>query len=248
MKTRYVVGAVSVLFMLLSLDCAPPRPGIRWKLSWQSTAFRASRRSWAMNYWCYILDYNISFQNDGWSPGVQTASVGTPSAMFVTKAVDKASPLLFMAVVTGQICASSAPPPAVVYHAAIDVLRIGGDRTPKLYVRWGFKDVFVSSYNTARSGDNILEMVALDYGHITYEYYPVNPDGTSGSPIGFTWNRPTNTAEAFGEGDWSQFQFLSEFHDTPTPEPATLASLASGLAVFIGWRLMPPSDLRARSV
>ena len=182
--------------------------------------------------WSYIQDYNLSLQNDGWSLEGGPSSTPTLSNMMVVKSIDTASPLLFGAVLTGEHFNNSRGPDARI----VVLTDFNGMKRP--YVRWVFEDVVVSSYNTARSGDNILEMVALDYRWITYEYYPFAEDGMPLSPIGFTWDRATNTPAAFGEGGWSQFQFVSEYHETPTPEPTTLAVLTSGLTVLIGRRLI----------
>jgi type VI secretion system secreted protein Hcp len=169
-----------------------------------------------------ILDYTISVQNGGWDPSGDGGGSSSPSLsnMYVTKLVDKASPLLFGSVLMGT------------HYPTADIELWRGDDTLQRYVSWSFQDVVVSSYNTAKIGDTVMDLVALDYGRITYTYWNGN------SPIGFTWDRATNDVGWFGSGGMAGFQFIPEYHSPTVPEPATLALLGTCAAAFLGWRWM----------
>jgi type VI secretion system secreted protein Hcp len=176
--------------------------------------------------WCDILSYSLSVQNGGWN------IYGDPlppslSDMFITKQLDSASPLLFGAVLTQQHFNDSR-----VFDAQIHLLAPNGE-VLQPYVKWLFNDVVVSAYNTVYEGAMPLELVAIDYGEITYMYYPTNPDGSLGAPVSFTYDR------SVGAMTWSGdmvngFELVTSFQTESVPEPAAMLLLFSGVILGLG--------------
>jgi type VI protein secretion system component Hcp len=178
--------------------------------------------------WCDILSYSLSVQNGGWN------IYGDPlpaslSDMFVTKQLDIASPLLFGAVLTQQHFNDE-----WVFDAQIHVLATGLEGVPQAYVKWLFNDVVVSGYNTVYEGSLPLELVAIDYGEITYEYYPTNPDGSPGSPVSFTYDRHVGAMTWSGDMV-NGFQLVTQFQSVNVPEPGALLLVLGCLSLAI-WR------------
>jgi type VI protein secretion system component Hcp len=178
--------------------------------------------------WCDILSYNISVQNAGWN--IQGDPLpASLSDMYITKSIDRASPLLFGAVLTGQRFNDER-----LVDAQVHLLKVGLGGQLEPAVKWLFEDVVVSAYNTAYEGGQALELVALDYGEITYEYFPT-ADGVPGPPISFTYDRSVGEIAWLGS-DFSNFQLVTQFQAEGVPEPAALVLAGIGLAALAGRR------------
>ncbi len=178
--------------------------------------------------WSDILSYNISVQNHGWTPDEPEAPASL-SPMYVQKHVDLSSPALFQAALTQErIHVDGDPdPPDAQIHVVGD---FGAGIAP--HITWLFEDVVIGSYNTEFDSGAALELVALDYGKITYEYYLYN---AMGNLDGYAWaeydRRPEPATLVFG-GDLAGFEFVTQFQSQPTPEPATVV-LAGITAVTV---------------
>lgn len=171
--------------------------------------------------WSDLLGYNISVQNDGWSSsGGGGAGRATFSPMFVQKYVDKASPKLFGAVLTGTHFPT----------ATIDVRHAG--TTSTRFALWEFEDVVISAYSTGQFTEAAVESLALDYRRIRYTYWPQQPDGSAGTPVVFGYDRQTNTTWLSG-GSLADFELITHFTAAAIPEPSALALLGCGLSALV---------------
>jgi type VI protein secretion system component Hcp len=177
--------------------------------------------------WSDILSYNISVQNGGWNPSGDPVPASL-SDMYVTKYVDSASPLLFGAVLTGQ---RFNDPRAI--DAQIHLLRSVNESFVPV-VKWLFNDVVVSSYNTVYDGPAPAELVALDYGEVTYQYYPLNPDGTLGPVVSFTYNRSLGSLAWLGD-TLGEFRLIAQYASEGVPEPTALVLAGIGWVVLGAW-------------
>jgi len=92
----------------------------------------------------------------------------------ITKFVDKASPTLAAATVTGTL----------LPKAVLTVRKAGG--TQQEYLTFELKSVLVSSYSTGgvSSGEGApTEQVSLNFSSLSYEYKPQKDDGSVGAPV-----------------------------------------------------------------
>ncbi|MCA9260513.1 MAG: type VI secretion system tube protein Hcp [Planctomycetales bacterium] len=160
--------------------------------------------------WSELLTYDISVQNAGWTSGTHQT---TPSLsdMYVTKFTDKASPLLFRAVLTGE-------------HFSEARIEVRDPAAPTSYIEWWFQDVVISAYNTVFDEQSV-ELIAIDFGWLSYDYFAPG----SGS-IHFEYDRGTNTIATTATAT-SDAVMLTNFASTSTPEPTgpLLTCLAAGI-------------------
>lgn len=154
--------------------------------------------------WSEILSYDISVQNTGWPPGAHGTSAPTFSDMYVTKLSDSASPYYLKGVWLGQQFEEAR-------------LEVADPTTGYLSVAWLFQDVILSAYNTVFD-EQLLELVAIDFGRVRYSYYPDPMSGAIEFDFDRNTNAPWDTAVLAADG----FQFVTHFEATPTPEPTTL--------------------------
>lgn len=60
------------------------------------------------------------------------------------------------------------------------------------YLHWTFSDVLIASYQTGgtQQGDAPTDAFSMNFGKMTVEYFPQNPDGSLGAPttIGLDFN------------------------------------------------------------
>jgi type VI secretion system secreted protein Hcp len=56
----------------------------------------------------------------------------------------------------------------------------GGDRNPYTYLKVTFGDIFISSFHTGGSGQQVppMEQVSFNFTNVTFEYFEQKPDGT----------------------------------------------------------------------
>ena len=179
--------------------------------------------------WSDILSFNISVQNSGWSIHGDPLPASL-SDMYVTKYVDTASPLLFGAVLTGQRFNDER-----AIDAQIHVFRIV-NQVVIPDVKWLFEDVVVSSYNTVFDGGPAAELIALDYGMVTYEYYQYDEFGNLVSMTSFAYDRRAQVFNWVSSGNLADFELVTQFQSEPSPEPAALVLAGIGLAALVGWR------------
>ena len=106
------------------------------------------------------------------------ARAGKPcvSDLLLVKQVDKASPLLFQALVVGNHIA----------NATLAVRKAG--EKPQDYLVLTLKEVQVSSVQHSSGGDLPMESVALNFASMEMTYKPIGRDGTAGAPVKATVN------------------------------------------------------------
>lgn len=222
MCKMYSVCLVGILAFLI---LATPSSGQPWGVMKVDTMVGDSSID-GYQGWSDILSYSISVQNGGWNIWGDPLPPSL-SDMYITKQLDGTSPMLFGAVLTQEHFNDPR-----VYDAQIHVVTLGAGGQPVATVKWLFNDVVVSAYNTVYEGAMPLELVALDYGEITYTYIPIAPDGTQGPPVSFTYNR--HVGELTWSGDIANgFQFVTQFQTTSVPEPATLLLLLGSISLGI---------------
>lgn len=140
--------------------------------------------------WIELLSYSTGFLART-SQGNAGAPVGrsTCSPFGASKSVDRSSPPLLTAVMSGQH----------FQKAEIDFVRTSGGRGPNgPFLKYLLENVIVSSLQEsgAAGGDNTPdESLALNYGKLTITYYPQNVDGTQGDPVVATVNCNTGSGQ-----------------------------------------------------
>ena len=101
--------------------------------------------------------------------------------LHVTKKLDKASPLLFLACATGQHL-----------KEAILTARKAG-KTQLEFLVFKFRDLLVSSYQTSAGGDDVpTDQVSFNFARIEIEYRPQKPNGTADTPVKAGWDVKAN--------------------------------------------------------
>lgn len=97
-----------------------------------------------------------------------------------TMRVNKASPALFLATVSGKH----------IKEASLSVRRAG--KAQLEYLKIKFTDVLVTSFEEAGGGDVPEEMVGLAFGRIEMEYKPQQATGALGGALKAGWNLAKN--------------------------------------------------------
>ncbi len=123
-----------------------------------------------------------TFDTLDWSHGAVTSVSPTntgggvgkvrPQPFVFVKRVDKASPSLFKACVTGK-------------HFVRATLHARRPVEKSAFLEVTLRDVFVSGYHSAPGSVDAtpLDVVTLDYRVFTVTFFPQNPDGSIGTPI-----------------------------------------------------------------
>jgi len=110
---------------------------------------------------------------------------GTGKASFsdlnLTKALDKASPLLYSYAAQGRR----------LPQAVLTVRNSGA--TPFEFYRITLTDVTISTVQTSGAGERPAETFSLNFARIEWRYVPQNPNGSAGTPVVTTWNLGANT-------------------------------------------------------
>jgi type VI secretion system secreted protein Hcp len=123
-------------------------------------------------------------QVESWSMGATNSGTGEAGGgagggrsdhqdMHFTAKMSKASPKLFLACATGQ----------AIDKAVLTVRKAGKD--PQEYLKITLTNVFVSSYQTGGSGQEIVptDQFSLNFSKIEKSYAPQKDDGSLDSPI-----------------------------------------------------------------
>jgi type VI secretion system secreted protein Hcp len=98
------------------------------------------------------------------------------SEIVIVKPVDKASPQLLQATMTGQR----------INEATLAVRKAG--EKPLDYLVIKLKEVLVTSVSQSGSGDGVVEAVSLDFGTVEMSYMPEDPKGGAGPAVKTTVN------------------------------------------------------------
>lgn len=129
-----------------------------------------------------------------WSWGLSNPATagtgGTPRSgivqiqeLFITKYLDKSSPVLMLGCSKGTIYST----------VTLSVRKSGATRD---YLVVTLSDVLVTSISTGGSGgeDRLTENLSLNFTKVKLDYYEQKPDGTYNStPITYNWNILTNS-------------------------------------------------------
>jgi type VI secretion system secreted protein Hcp len=126
-----------------------------------------------------VSNAGSAYATGGAGHGAGKASAASFSVM---KAVDKASPDLFLSCATGKH----------VKDMLVTIRKAGG--TALEYLTYKMSDVMVSSYQVSGSaqGDLPSESVSFDYGKIEIKYTPQDAKGAGVSPVGSGYDFATN--------------------------------------------------------
>ena len=135
-------------------------------------------------------DHDKEMQLMSWSLGASNpTSVGSSGMssgkvhmqdFHFTKMVDKASPILFMKLATGEH----------LKKAVITVSKPNSDGKSSTFMTYTFTDVLVTSWQN--SADPLIEEVAFTFQKIQVEYKPMKADGTLDAAVKAGWDIKTN--------------------------------------------------------
>ena len=93
------------------------------------------------------------------------------SDLSVVKLVDKASPVLLSATMTGVHLPT----------ATISVRKAGGKQQDYMIIK--MSDVLVTSVQHSGGGETPTESLSLNFGQVKLTYHPQKPDGSLGAPV-----------------------------------------------------------------
>ena len=105
----------------------------------------------------------------------------------ITKGIDKASPLLMQAALSGTVI------PTIEFEVSRP-----GAREGEPYLKYELKEVLITSYRTSgsTSGDAIpMESIALNFSEIRVVYTEQRPDGSAAGTVEAGWNVRENRAK-----------------------------------------------------
>lgn len=102
----------------------------------------------------------------------------------ITKYIDKASPTLMLAVMTGKH-----------FKEATLMVRKAGE-TPLTYVKILMESLIITSVSTGGSGgeDRLTENITLNFGKVSFVYVPQLAEGTGDAEIEIIYNIAENVA------------------------------------------------------
>jgi type VI secretion system secreted protein Hcp len=111
--------------------------------------------------------------------GTRASSLTQSGDFRFTAQSSSASPQLFL------YCARQTP----ISDVDLYIQRSSNGQT-KDFLVWSFKNVVVGSYsNSLRSSDgSVIDSFCLYFGKAMETYYPINPDGSYGSPVEADWD------------------------------------------------------------
>lgn len=99
-----------------------------------------------------------------------------PQELAFTHIYDKASPRLARSAARGEHI-----------KTAVLTARKAGEGQ-KDFLKVTMKEVFITSVSAGTGGDEILESIALSYGHIAFSYKPQDSKGALGGEVKFDWD------------------------------------------------------------
>lgn len=141
------------------------------------------------------LSDNAFFPIESWSVDVeQTLNIGSQSSgagagkiafnpFTVTRHVDKVSPQLFMSAAAGS---------AFKFVDLIERRSAGHGHSGQVYLAWRFGLVAVKTVAWSSDEPTPKETVSFEYGSLTIDYFPQNPDGSLSGGIQAGWDRVRN--------------------------------------------------------
>jgi type VI secretion system secreted protein Hcp len=128
-----------------------------------------------------VLSWHWGVSNAAPATGGGGTGRATPADLQITHLYDKASPTL------AKKCVQGAHFPTVVLTT-----RKAGEGQ-KDFLKITMKEVFITSVTpSAGGGGEIIESVAMRYGHIDFSYKPQTAAGGLGGEVKFGWNVKTS--------------------------------------------------------
>ncbi|HZL34677.1 MAG TPA: type VI secretion system tube protein Hcp [Tepidisphaeraceae bacterium] len=100
------------------------------------------------------------------------SSAPSVSEITITKAMDKASPLLFSSILSGP----STPEVDIFF---VNIIRGQGGRSTQVYAEYQLSNVLISGYSVSSGGDRPTESLSLNFTKIVYTHITQNADGTT---------------------------------------------------------------------
>jgi len=160
--------------------------------------------------WIDLLSFSI-----GVTQAVETLEV---SPLRITKAIDKASPKLFLYAIQEE----------PITTALMEVAEPGGN----VIADFTLENALVSSFRSGGSvGETLpIEEVSFNFGQVAYGYNEYDALGNRTGRLLATWDLETGTTSLMTMGEVPNFQFITE---SLSPEPATLSLLAMGSLLLL---------------
>lgn len=132
--------------------------------------------------WSPIHSFQLGMARETGTTGTVRGEVKIDDIL-VTKELDKSSPKLMEACVTGETTGS----------VILSMTRGGAE--PRKYMTVELKNVVITSVQVSGRADDTVptETISLNFEEIKVTYTPQGLDGSSGEPVIFSWNIVTNT-------------------------------------------------------
>jgi type VI secretion system secreted protein Hcp len=184
--------------------------------------------------WIDVLSISGGLFNSGTTHtgGGTGTGVANFQDLYLTKYVDKASPLLVGAASSGQI-----------YRDAFIEVTKAGTEAQILYFEYRLTNILVTSVSTGGSGgeDRLTENVSLNYAKVNWHYYQVGPDGQAMGEVSANWDIVANKG-GLGDGGGGTT------NTPPTIEPLldvpTLPATPIDVLIVINDAQTPASELQ----
>lgn len=122
--------------------------------------------------WINILSWSWQMSQSGGTAGTGKVIVRD---LVVKKLIDKASPLLILALLNGKH----------IYEARLALQQQSGNPYEMLIIK--MQDVVLSNISSDSNSGLTMEAVALNFAKFCYKYTPLKPDGRPDVPIGECW-------------------------------------------------------------
>lgn len=135
-----------------------------------------------------VFSFSFGVSNPGTVIGGGGTGAGKPnfSEITISKSLDKASPMLYLAVAQNTHLS----------QAILTVTKSGTTGKDIDYYRITLTNPVVTSIQTSGSaGGQPTESLTLAFEKIQWDYVPQNPDGSLGTVVTATWNLLANSAQ-----------------------------------------------------
>jgi type VI secretion system secreted protein Hcp len=126
------------------------------------------------------FNWGVAQQSGGGAGSGRGAGKAQFKAFEFLMRVNKASPLLFLATVSGKH----------IKEATLSVRKAGKDQLEYLKIK--FTDVLVSSFNQAGDADPPHELIAFNFSKISVDYTVQSPKGGSAGSVNAGWDLSKN--------------------------------------------------------
>jgi type VI protein secretion system component Hcp len=150
---------------------------------WAGTSLASGRSNWVELEGLSLSSSNtVSFGSAG--PGASVGKVNFEDALFV-KSVDRLTPQIFLSLAQGS----------TLENLVVEFVSTLGPN-PAVVFRVEFKLVAFTSLSTdsADGESQLRENVKFAYGAMRLTHWPINSNGTLGTPVTRAWNRVRNNS------------------------------------------------------